>query len=141
MKSLCMAEVASPPSPDDTKGRLIGAGQLRSVGRSARVVDTGQALHLLLSRPKPIIDPSGVGPDATVPPEWHSWLFPNFGKRYGFGEPDAMVCVGKAALSALDFEPLPHQRFWRVAWEADLKDPIIALLGSDPRAGGGFISR
>ena len=25
----------------------------------------------------------------------HIWLFPNFGKRYGFGEPDALLLVGK----------------------------------------------
>jgi hypothetical protein len=53
-----------------------------------------RSLELIVSRLKPII--SQRRPLLKVSPSeiWYSWLFPNFGKRHGFGEPDAVLSVG-----------------------------------------------
>lgn len=52
-------------------------------------------------------------------------------------------CIGrlKLNLSALDYAPIPEGRYWRIAWEKDLKGPMTAVLGFDPLVEGGFISR
>jgi hypothetical protein len=54
-------------------------------------VDDGSRLDALLTRLKSFGAANPPVPDLTKDP--HVWLFPNFGKAQGFGEPDAVVLV------------------------------------------------
>lgn len=54
-------------------------------------VDDGSRIEALLTRIKPFGHAEPPAPD--VSKEAQIWLFPNFGKAQGFGEPDALVLV------------------------------------------------